>query len=206
MLRRDYIFSIFTIIQTMPVKTKTRLLGQTSSIQADEPPRQSPPAEETPLAAAPRIEKRKINLSDEERERRRVALAKAREIRSVNVAARKAQEEELLIAKQKEAKARLEKKVDRLAKKRSLEELSRIIEPSDDDESSDASIEIPDVPRRAPPIRKKASRSKRPASVVYIDAGSSTEDEEEQEVVEVKKRVRKPAPPRKPVLPTVTFC
>lgn len=92
-------------------------------LKPNEPP--TPPV--APASIAPPITKKKINISDEERERRRNMMLKNREVKMENAKIRKAQEEEFLKLRQKELDTRIYRKMELMRKKEERERLHELM-------------------------------------------------------------------------------
>jgi hypothetical protein len=160
----------------MAPKAKTRLLGQ----QPSEPtpaPVAEPPREDTLQASS--VKKRKpLNLSDEERERRRQSLAHARTLRTQNAMARKEAEQALIAARKRELESKVQKRVESQARKKVLEEYIQ----ADSEEDEEEEIE---VVKRRPPAKKQ---------VMYIVSESESDESDNVTIPSPPPRKRTPAP------------
>jgi hypothetical protein len=138
---------------------KTRLLGQPEPAPVAAPVAE-PPREDTLQASS--VKKRKpLNLSDEERERRRQSLAHARALRTQNAMARKEAEQALIAERKRQLEFKVHKRVERQAKKKVLEEYIQ----ADSEEDEEEEIE---VVKRRPPAKKQ---------VMYIVSESESDDD-----------------------------
>jgi hypothetical protein len=118
--------------------------------------------------------KRKLNLTDAERERRRQSMIKTREIRQNKVAERKQLEEDYMRQKEEEAQLKVIKKAEKLKKQKEKELYNQILTEKLDSSKKEKPIKKkkPVIVYREPPNDSDSS-----------DSSSSSESEEEPEIV-----------------------
>ena len=78
-------------------------------------------------SAPPLKEKKKINISDEERERRRQRMLQNREVKMQNAELRRHQQQEFLKAKEAEMQKKIMKEAEKLRKRQEREMLQRMM-------------------------------------------------------------------------------
>lgn len=130
-----------------------------------------PSAPPSAPSSMPVKEKKKINISDEERERRRQRMLQNREVKMQNAELRKHQQQEFLKAKEAEMNKKIMKEAEKLRKRQEREMLQRMMYSEVnktsrlDDEYEEEEYEEMPIPKSKPRPKPQPTPRPKPPSV-----------------------------------------